>query len=101
MCSPVRMRVDICARGFGEMLPGAIWCILSVPKYAIINIKINKFKDNKSTKTNIIFAIFLFNQSRCACNKQLYCIRGSGDPQKPKNCCFFFKSNKMEAFPLR
>ena len=33
---------------------GAILCILSIPKYAIINLKIIKFKDYKSTKTNII-----------------------------------------------
>ena len=32
---------------------GAIWCILSVPKYVIMNLKINNFKDNKSTPKTI------------------------------------------------
>ena len=39
-----------CVRGSGGMLPrkffdknGAIWCILSVPKVVIINLKINIF----------------------------------------------------------
>ena len=27
----------------------ATWCILSVPKYVIINLKIHNFYDNKST----------------------------------------------------
>ena len=26
---------------------GAIWCIQSIPKHVIINLKINKVKDNK------------------------------------------------------
>ena len=37
---------------------GAICSILSVPKYLNINLKINNFKDNKSTTNQIIFAIF-------------------------------------------
>ena len=38
---------------------GAIWCILSVPKYDIINLKINNFLDyNKSTTTQILCHIF-------------------------------------------
>ena len=36
------------------MKNGAILCILSIPKYAIINLKIIKFNYYKSTKTNII-----------------------------------------------
>ena len=36
---------------------GAIWCILSVPKLVIINLKVNIFLDNKST-TKIFCAIF-------------------------------------------
>ena len=32
---------------------GAIWCILSVPKYVIMNLKITNFKDDEST-TKII-----------------------------------------------
>ena len=36
-----------------KMKNGASLCILSIPKYAIINLKIIKFKDYKSTKTNI------------------------------------------------
>ena len=33
---------------------GTIWCILSVPKCVIINLKMNNCKDNKSTTTKII-----------------------------------------------
>ena len=51
--SPVPMSIYTCARGVREYFDknGAIWCILSVPKYVIINLKINNFKDNKSTTT--------------------------------------------------
>ena len=50
--SPVMMLIHTCAGGGGGrgMLPGfffdkngAIWCILSVQKYVIINVKINNF----------------------------------------------------------
>ena len=37
---------------------GAIWCILSIPKHVIINLKINNVKDNK-LKIKIIDHIFL------------------------------------------
>ena len=37
---------------------GAIWCILSIPKHVIINLKINKVKDNK-LKIKFIDHIFL------------------------------------------
>ena len=37
---------------------GAVWCILSVPKLVIINLKINIFFDNKST-TQILCHNFL------------------------------------------
>ena len=33
---------------------GVIWCNPSVPKYVITNLKINNFKDNKSTTTTIM-----------------------------------------------
>ena len=59
------MLIHTCARGGvrGHAPPekndknGAIWCILSVPKYVIINIKINNFLDNKTT-TQILCHIF-------------------------------------------
>ena len=38
---------------------GAIWCILSVPKNVIMNLKINNFKDNKSTTTKSICQKYL------------------------------------------
>ena len=49
--SPVMMLIHTCAGGGGrDMLPGfffdkngAIWCILSVEKYVIINVKISNF----------------------------------------------------------
>ena len=37
---------------------GAIWCILSIPKHVIINLKTNNVKDNKLT-IKIIDHIFL------------------------------------------
>ena len=37
---------------------GAIWCILSIPKHVIINLKFNKVKDNKLT-IKIVDHIFL------------------------------------------
>ena len=57
---------------------GAIWCILSVPKLVIINLKINIFLDNKST-TQILCHIFLQDQSRCALwhkNKYIHLLEG-------------------------
>ena len=57
------MLILICARGSGACSPkkkdknGAIWCIQSVPKYVIINLKINNFEDNKSA-TQILCHIF-------------------------------------------
>ena len=49
--------------GSGGMLPrkindknGAIWCILNVQKYVIMN----KFKDNKSSTTKIIRRFFSY-----------------------------------------
>ena len=39
---------------------GAIWRSLNVPKYVIMNLKINKFKDTKSTTTKL-FPIILSN----------------------------------------
>ena len=52
--SPVTMWIYTHAGGLEGNLPwknnknGAIWCILSVPKYDIIHLKINNFKDKKS-----------------------------------------------------
>ena len=37
---------------------GAMWCNLSVPKYAITKLKINNFKVNKSTTTKVNCHIF-------------------------------------------
>ena len=38
---------------------GAVWCILCVQKHVIINLKINNFKDNKSTTRKNIRHTFL------------------------------------------
>ena len=38
---------------------GAVWCILCVQKHVIINLKINNFKDNKSTARKNIRHTFL------------------------------------------
>ena len=74
------------------MLPlenGTLWCILSVPKYAIINQKINNSKVNKST-------IDIFSSSTnpdVHVNKQLdlHFIRGVswGHPPEAKIYIFF------------
>ena len=37
-----------------KKINGATWCILSVPKYVMINLKLINFKDKKSTATKII-----------------------------------------------
>ena len=47
----------ICSQIFFDK-NGAIWYILGVPKYVIINLKITNFKDNKSTTTKIMRHIF-------------------------------------------
>ena len=65
---------------------GAIWCILSIRKYAIIILKINNFKDYKST-TKILFAIFFSPTNWYVhVNKLWHYIRGvwMAAPNKPK-----------------
>ena len=81
------MSIYTCARDVLEYFDknGTICGILSVPKYVIINLKINNFKDNKSTTTKqSVRNIFLQYQSRCACqyiNKYMYMLQeGGGGP---------------------
>ena len=45
---------------------GAIWCILSIPRHVIINLKINNVKDNK-LKIKTIDHIFLLYKSQGFC----------------------------------
>ena len=60
---------------------GAIWCVLSVLKLVIINLKINIFLDDKST-TQILCHIFLQDQSRCALrHKNKYILQGGSGGQ--------------------
>ena len=70
-----------------EKKNGAIWCILSVPKYAIINLNINNFQDYKSATTNSIRHISPLSNLNVRVNKQLHFIRGSGGQRfkKKKN----------------
>ena len=58
--SPGMMLIIICVRGVRGKFDknGAVWCILSVPKLVIINLKINIFLIKKST-TQILCHIFL------------------------------------------
>ena len=81
---------------------GVIWCNVGVPKYVITNLKINNFKDNKST-TKLNCHISLLDQSRCACkyvDLHLELTRGVwGLASPPEAEEIFKKSNKMEAFP--
>ena len=87
----MRVWIDTCARGVRgymyalqeKMKNGASLCILSIPKYAIINLKIIKFKDYKSTKTNI-------NQHN------IVLFKGAA-PLKP----YIKKIKKMKSFHLR
>ena len=71
------------------MLPGknceksAIWCILSVLNYDIINLKINNFTDNKATTTNNFRHSFLFNHKGCLVH------------QPPRSQRLFFKKIKQ------
>ena len=72
--------------GSGGMLPqkifdknSAIWCILSVPKLVIINLKINIFFYKSTTQTLCQF--FLQDQSRRTLwhkNKYIHIKGGSG-----------------------
>ena len=77
---------------------GASWSILSVPKYVIMNLKMNNFKDNKSTTTTKIFAIILSN-----INLYEHVITKVNILIFYKGCLknFFKKSNEMEASTLR
>ena len=52
---------------------GAMWCNLSVPKYAITKLKINNF--NKSTTTKVNYHIFSLGQSRCTCYTKINTFR--------------------------
>ena len=56
---------------------GAIWCILSVPKLVIINLKVNIFLDNKST-TKIFSAIF-FSKINPHKNKYIHILQGGSE----------------------
>ena len=61
----------------------AIWCIQSVPKLVIINLKINNFLDNKAT-TQILCHIFLQDQSRRTLwhkNKYIHILQGGSGGQ--------------------
>ena len=62
------MLIHNCARGPGTCSTetifdknGMIRCILSVPKYAIINLKINNSSDNKSTTPNLCHILTKIN----------------------------------------
>ena len=99
------MLAHTCARGVRGMLPlkmfdknGAIWCILSAPKYVIINLKINNFLDNKSTTQ--ICAIFFSKINPNAYNNTkintFTFYRGMWGTIAPRSQ----KSEKLEAIPL-
>ena len=80
---------------------GAIWRILSVPKYVIMNLKINKFKNTNSTTTKL-FAIILSNTHldvHVGTKVNIFtCYTGVlGDT--PSESIDFFKSNELEASP--
>ena len=61
---------------------GAIWCILSVPKLVIINLKINFFFIINQQSKFVPF--FLQDQSRCALwhkNKYIHILQGGSGGQ--------------------
>ena len=64
---------DTCARGVparacspGKFLKKRCYLVHS-ERSKIINLKINNFRDNKSTTTKKYSAYFVFYQTRCAC----------------------------------
>ena len=66
------MLIDTCASEVREKMKKKVrsdplWAFQSTPKYAIMNLKINNFKDNNQQQQKIIPIVFLFYQSRCAC----------------------------------
>ena len=87
-----------------SFLNGAIWRILSVPKYVIIYLKSTIFRiiNPQSLK---LFDISFYNinadeQISTKVNTFTFDKGGLGSaPKKPK--VFFKKINEMEAFPLR
>ena len=82
------MWIETCARGLWGHAPpvkklkkkkyiSAIWCILIVPKYAIINLK-STIVRLINEQQQIIFAIFFYSINPYVhVNKQLHFIRGS------------------------
>ena len=54
---------------------GAMWCNLSVPKYAITKLKINNLKVNKSPTTKVNSHIFSSGQSSCTCYTKINTFR--------------------------
>ena len=87
------MWIHTCAKGSGAYaLPEifgknvAICRILSVPKYVIINLKINNFKDNISTiiiKKSPYLSPILIQMSMSICTFEKGGLGGAIAPQKP------------------
>ena len=99
---------DTCARGVparacspGKFLKKRCYLVHS-ERSKIINLKINYFRDNKSTTTKNIRHILSSTNPDVHVNKQKHFIKGSlghesPPPSEAKN--FLTKINKMEAFP--
>ena len=73
----IRTRARLVGGGGGGHVPpkmfdkhGVIWRILSVPKYVIMNLKINNFKDNKSTTTENVCHTLLSSSCVCLCDSK-------------------------------
>ena len=83
---------------------GAIWCILSVPKYVIMNIKINTFKVNKLITTQFIHPRLsnINPELHISTIINLFILNnGVGGATGHRILRNLKKSNKMEAFPIR
>ena len=70
-----------------------------VPKYVITNLKINNFKDNKSTRKRYfrIFSQMNINEHVSTKINIFRIDKGGLAPRRRRN--FFLKSNKKEALP--
>ena len=68
---------------------GAIWCILSVPKYVIINQKINNFRIINQQQPKLCAMLFSKTNPGAHISTKINTLTflqevGSGSPQKPK-----------------
>ena len=92
------MLIHSCARGVRGHAPphfffdknGAIWCILSVPKLVIINLKINIFLDNQLPKFCATYFSEINPDAHFGTKINTYTFYKGGLPKKKRNGGFTF-----------